>query len=120
MQGERMSARLIAAVVAASLAVPAVALADEQHFVAITKVRMGASAWSGTWFLQITGKLDGEGNAPPRTHEYSAWDVGQLEFCFRLALFAMTKPGRYQFEASVATDGDTESVFGCAVATTTP
>jgi hypothetical protein len=118
-QGEPMSARLIAAVVAASLAVPAVALAEEQHFVSITKVRMGASFLNGTWTLQVTGKLEGEGNGTPRTHTYDA-NVSNLELCYRLAMFAMTKPGRYHFEASAQASDETEFLFGCAIAATTP
>jgi hypothetical protein len=116
-----MSTRLIAAVVTASLALPAVALADEQHFVAITKAQLGGvGPADARWKMRLVGKLDGEGNVPPRTRTYRA-DYGVedkpiMQHCHKLALLVMSKPGRFQLDVSVAAYGTDEFyVFGCGV-----
>jgi hypothetical protein len=86
--------------VAAAMLIPATALAGSDRFVAIDSAEMRISDSNDEMSLVVVGRV-GDGTA--RTGQYwlpySRDDVRKrLEYCHRLAVLVMSKPGKYRLE----------------------
>jgi hypothetical protein len=93
--------RLTAALIAAALLVPTVAAADVDRFVAIESAQMrNNDDYTDYMTLEIVGRLD---NGAARTGAYEmSYDRKderkRLEYCHRLAVLTLSKPGKYRLE----------------------
>ncbi|NOK37439.1 hypothetical protein D7W79_24955 [Corallococcus exercitus] len=92
------SLRALALLTALTLAPASAMAAPEESVAGVTYVFTAVDAYTaGAGHLVITGVLQGE--STPRTifFDAPAYDGSEANRCDRLALLAMTRPGRFHF-----------------------
>lgn len=110
--------RLTAALVATALLVPAVAVADVHRFTVVESAALTTRSYgSNNTYLDIGGRLE-SGDAV--TAAYSRFGDStdankRLEHCHKVAMIALSKPGKYILEIDFRSTGSTPggNIAGC-------
>jgi hypothetical protein len=98
----------------ALLAAPAFAAADVLDFDALDSVFVGPGNSSADE-VTVTGRLAGEASSVTMTLYANSYFVDRLERCYRLALMALNKPGRWRFTVDGQRAGNRVFATRCGV-----
>jgi hypothetical protein len=110
--------RLTAALVAAALLVPAVAAADVHRFTIVESAALTTRVHDTNYtYLEIAGRLD---SGDPVSAAYNRYQDSvdankRLEHCHKVAMIALSKPGKYILEIDFRATGSRPggNIAGC-------